>query len=164
MKLLNEYLKYLNEGHGWRQRVEVFIKKDDKFILGYNPRHDIYMPAGGGVEDRETLEQAAERECLEELAIQTTNVQLISPKPFVIRYDEYGNVDMSDKLRSRMDKYVGQHVFFLSAEFVKVDKRLYGKDDDPLRPVVVDKQRAITLMKKNKYKITPYRIDALKQL
>jgi len=163
---LNEYLQFIQEGpSAWRQRVEVFIKKDDKFIIGFNPRHNIYMPAGGGVEKNQDIYSAAENECLEELGIQIDNISLISKKPFIIRYDEYGNMDViSDKLRDRMKKFIGQHVYFLKGDFVKIDKRLYGRDNDILKPMVVTKQRAIELFKKNKHKITTHRVQAINKI
>jgi 8-oxo-dGTP pyrophosphatase MutT (NUDIX family) len=121
--MLKEYLTYLNESipTKYRKRVEVFIRyQDDKLIVGINKRWGkaITQAPGGGVESGESLERAAEKECLEELGIKIKNPKLLSKKTLKIDWYEAQRrgVNLPEKVRNRMIEYRGSEIYFMKAE------------------------------------------------
>ena len=60
-----------------RYCVRVIVIKDDKILLGSttNSRGTIYKFPGGGVEGKETFEEACKKEVLEEVGVEITEVQ-----------------------------------------------------------------------------------------
>ena len=136
----------------WRTRVEVFILKEDKMVVGYKNDERRFQAPGGGVEKGQSLGDAAINECLEEIAVRIKNVKLISKIP--VRVDWYElrdrGVQLTPKILDRMRKFRGSEIYFMKAEFDKVDKSLYNKDKDAMTPAVITKQKFISELKKDK--------------
>ena len=134
----------------WRTRVEVFILKEDKMVVGYKNDERRFQAPGGGVEKGQSLGDAAINECLEEIAVRIKNVKLISKIP--VRVDWYElrdrGVQLTPKILDRMRKFRGSEIYFMKAEFDKVDKSLYNKD--AMIPSVITKQKFISELKKDK--------------
>lgn len=168
--MINEYLQQLQETSmptKWRQRVEVYILKDDKLVVGYNKNKNLYIPPGGGVEKGQTLYTAAETEALEEIGVQIKNPTLIVKDPFLIDWYELEKkgVILDDKIKGRMDTLRGQKIYFMKAEFDKVNMKYYGKGGDSMKPVIMTKERfIIELKKQDKWLVTKHRIKLIGML
>jgi len=142
--MLKEYLTYLHESipTKFRKKVEVFIKyQENKLIVGINDRwgKPMLMLPGGGIEKGESLEKTAEKECLEELGIKIKNPKLMSKKTMKVDWYEAKKrgVNLPQKSQDRMLIYRGTEIYFMKAEFEKVDMRYYGKDKDQMKPKIV---------------------------
>jgi len=167
--MINEYLQQLQESSipiKWRQRVEVYILKDDKLIVGFKNDLKLYMPPGGGVEKGQTLYTAAEEECLEELGVKIKNPTLIVKDPY--RVDWYKltqqGVNIGEKQKNRMKDYRGQEIYFLKAYFDRVDMSKYEHGNSSMKPVVISKERLIKELKKNNLPISRHRIKIIGML
>jgi 8-oxo-dGTP pyrophosphatase MutT (NUDIX family) len=152
---INTYLNELGKiPSKFRKRVEVFVIFKDRIIAGENPRWNKMLQApGGGVEKGQTLEKAAIQECLEELGILIENPKLISKK--TLKVDWYSQLrsgqSLPQKIVDRMRDFRGSEIFFMYAMFKKVDRRHYGRDNDPLIPRIVT---ATDLIKEYKLRAT----------
>ncbi len=75
-------------GHRCYQRISpciiVAIRKDKKILLARGPRHreGFYSVLAGFVESGETLEQAVEREVMEEVGVKVKNVRYVGSQPW----------------------------------------------------------------------------------
>jgi len=167
--LIYKYLDYLQEYSiptKWRKRVEVYILKDDKFIVGYQTYNKMYMPAGGGVEKGQTLEQAAIREALEELGVKIKNPTLITKETYKVDWYQLQSkgILLSDKIKERMKYFKGQIIYFMKADYVGIDKKYYGIDYDSMKPVVITKQKLIQEFSKANWDVNKFRQKIVKML
>lgn len=167
--MLKEYLQLLQESipTKWRKRVEVFILKGDKLVVGYKREEDRYQSPGGGIETGQTMEQAAINECLEEIAVKINDPILINKKPYRVDWYELDKkgLELNPKVRERMKKYRGSEIYFMKADYDKVDKSRYGRAKDKMKPVVMTKERFIKeLSKDDKMVINKFRIEMLRTL
>lgn len=167
--MINEYLQQLHEKSiptKWRQRVEVYILKDDKFLVGWKPGWKLYMPPGGGVEKGQTIYTAAQEECLEELGVRIKNISLITKKTFKVDWYKLTQqgIDIGPKQTKRMKDFRGQQIHFLKAEFDRIDKSKYERGNDIMKPVLMSKERLIKELQKNKWEITKHRIEIVRSL
>lgn len=114
----------------YRNRAEVFVIKNGKLIVGKTKSGD-YHTAGGGVEFDETPEEAAKRECLEELGIALKNIKKIGPNQ-IIEFNGEKSIYAEDK------SIIGFVNHFYVADFDKYDDKLYNDDGDGNKPIEVD--------------------------
>lgn len=168
--MIKNYLEYIHESNIptiWRKRIEVYILKDDKFIIGFRKNsNDKYLPPGGGIEKGQTLEQAATMECLEELGIRIKNPVLITKETYKVDWYKMQakGIELSDKIKNRMKTWKGQELHFMKADFDRVDKQYYGRDNDAMIPVVVSKQKLLQELSKNKWEVSKHRIKIVRGL
>jgi len=102
----NRTFKVINE---WQPRktVKIIVLNDDNQIaLVTNSIHGIYLLPGGGIEDGEKIEQAATRECEEEIAY-GINSHIIIGKTKEFRSRDSKEYDTSCVL-AKITKPVGQ--------------------------------------------------------
>lgn len=167
--MINSYLQQLQESSipsKWRQRVEVYILKDDKLIVGYKKLRNLYQSPGGGIEKGQTLYSAAESECLEELGVQIKNPKLIIKESYKIDWYALQNqgIKLEEKIKQRMKFYRGQEIYFLKAEFDKIDKRKYETGNDKMIPIIMTKEKFIKELQKNDWPINKHRIKLVGML
>jgi 8-oxo-dGTP pyrophosphatase MutT (NUDIX family) len=154
----------------WRNRVEVYILKDNQILVGIHPEIGYQVP-GGGVEPNQTLFKAAEIECLEEVGVKIKNIKFALNKNY---YEDWyklvqNGVPITKKDRQRMVKYRGIKHNFLKADFDGYDNRLFGSQNDKLKKIQFwDKKRLINEFIKQGKKFEPalynMRIEAIKNL
>jgi len=167
--MINKYLSYLQESSiptKWRQRVEIYILKRDKLIVGYKRKYqDKYMPAGGGVERGQTLETAAKMECLEELGIKIKNPVLITKETYKVDWYklQQQGVKLTGKIPERMKEFRGSEIHFMKAEYDGIDKKYYGRDNDAMKPVVVTKKQLIKKIE-NQWDVSKFRVKIVRML
>jgi len=167
--MLNSYLNYLQESSiptKWRKRVEVYILKGDKIVVGYKKDKKIYMPAGGGVERGQSLEEAARIESLEELGIKIKNPVLITNKTYKVDWHAMfaAGVELDVKIKGRMKYFRGQEIHFMKAEYDGINKKYYGRDNDAMKPFILTKQKLIQELRKNSWAVNRNREKIVRML
>jgi putative (di)nucleoside polyphosphate hydrolase len=103
----------------YRLNASIIAQKNGKFLLVKKPRtqHAWQFPQGG-VENNESLAEAAKREFAEELG--TDQIKLLSESECgIYHYDWSSNAELNKDLQN----FRGQEVHFFLAKF-------YGKDTD----------------------------------
>lgn len=118
----------------WRPRVEVYVIKDKKILVGIHPEIGLHVP-GGGIEEGQDLIKAAKNECLEEAGIIIDNVKLITNDNY---YEDWYKLvaegqPITKKDRMRMTTFRGIKHHYLQANFVGFDKSRLGADNDALK-------------------------------
>jgi len=138
----------------YRKRSEVFLRKDEKFIVGEVVRKGkkYMINAGGAVEEGESLQDAVYRETLEEFGIRVGNLKLV------------GDIKMSSSMIRRTGE--GTHTFIFVGDFLSVDKSLYGSEPDTMAPRLVTKEEYIENISKNYYwpQLNKKRLEILNKL
>lgn len=128
MSNINRLVKHSNS---YRPRAEVYIIKDNKYlIVGIPPKWNGYTIPGGGMDPGEIPEETAKREALEEIGTKCKNLKKIDSikiahtnnirteytgslfHTFVADFDGYDNSLQSDDLT---DKYSPKEVTFKDA-------------------------------------------------
>ena len=106
---MDEKLHSVSDADGYRPNVGiVLINSAGQVLWARRSRHDGWQFPQGGIEQGETLEQAAYRELYEEVGLRQQNVELVGRTRDWLRYDVPGS------LRSRSTKFKGQkQVWFL---------------------------------------------------
>jgi len=132
--ILENYLLELQTPTKWRPRVEVYVLKDKKILVGTHPEIGFHVP-GGGIEEEQDLIKAAKNECLEEAGVVITNVKLITKENY---YEDWYKLDaegqpITKKDRLRMKTFRGIKHHYLRADFVEFDKSILGADNDALK-------------------------------
>ena len=133
------YLKTLIEAaipNRWRPRVEIYVLKDNKILVGVHPEIGLHVP-GGGIETGQNIYKAAEAECLEEAGVKIKNVKLATKENY---YEDWYKLDVegqpiTKKDRERMKIFRGIKHFYLKADFDGFDKRLLGSEGDALKKI-----------------------------
>jgi len=65
----------------------VFVNKENKFLLGFNPRDKVYKMCQWGIEDWETPKEACKREVKEELGIEICDENIVEEFEETCRYN-----------------------------------------------------------------------------
>jgi 8-oxo-dGTP pyrophosphatase MutT (NUDIX family) len=173
MSLIESYLFELQEKNipkKWRPRVEVYVLKDKKILVGMHPEIGLHVP-GGGIEEDQDLIEAAKNECLEEAGVEITNVKLITKENY---YEDWYKLDaegqpITKKDRMRMATFRGIKHHYLRADYVGVDKSRLGADNDALKKLkFVSKEELIKAYEKQSKVFDPaqyaLRIKLVKKL
>lgn len=111
----------------YRNCVRVLIFKGDKVVLGrrFNLFGTIahYEFPGGGIEEGETIEEAAVKECLEEVGMAVNDIKLTGHTfkyKFRFARPEYA------------EKYNGVHETWVACKYVTHDESIHGTRGDGL--------------------------------
>jgi 8-oxo-dGTP pyrophosphatase MutT (NUDIX family) len=162
-----------------RYRVEIIIIKDNQILLTIVPPYpptvtkSYFNFPGGGIEQGNTPEETVRKECLEEVGIKVKNIQKIDMEPFIQTHQQaFQKKTTSDRINQRGQQYSGYHTTFYVANYDKIDKRLYGSDDDEMIYKFVPFKEAINIMveqsknfeDKSKLKLFERRLEALENL
>jgi len=115
-----------------RSRVGVFIINNNKIIVGdttksSSPFKYKYFIPGGGIEENETIQQAAIRESKEEIAIIPINIQIIKHKNNPYKYCN---------LKKHGFKYDCSTLYYVYAEKGGTNKSMWGSDDGFKTPAI----------------------------
>ena len=167
MNLIESYLNSIQEisiPTKWRKRVEVYILKDDKLVIGYSKDKKKYLAPGGGVEIGNTLEQTAIIESLEEIAIRIKNPTLIVKEPYRIDWYDLDEKDINPKVKKRMKEFRGSETYFMKADFDMIDNSLYGRDNDSMKPMIIPKSTLIKQFKNDDWVINKHRMNLIMKL
>jgi len=162
-----------------RYRVEVIIKKDDKILLSVVPPYppvvtkQYYGLPGGGIETGDKTTETVQKECMEELGIKVKNIKQIKLQPFIQLHKEaFQKKTGSEKIDSRGQEYSGYHTTYYVADYDKIDKSQYGKDDDEMKYQLFSYDEALKILKdqsinfedKKRLPLFKKRVEALKSL
>lgn len=124
-----------------RDRIEVLITKDDRVCVawwkGIKTAENICFP-GGGVEEGDTHEQTAVKECLEEVGIQIKNIRYLGIR-------EKGTTVFST-VKEGLEKY-GAETFVYTAEYEDVNMKVFNIEGDGMEYEWLTIDQAIELMK-----------------
>ena len=130
----------------WRTKIEVFIKKGPKLLVGerkspYSNRN-ILVPVSGGVDENETLEDACKKESLEELGISINNIRLITKEPFLIdwHHPDNGFLRKQPGVKKRLHKYRGVKIYFLIADFKCYNDTQFNIEGDGMKIIEINKE------------------------
>jgi len=167
------YLDLLKESYipkKWRPRVELYILKNGKILVGTHPEIGLHVP-GGGIERGQNLITAAKNEALEEAGVKIKNIKLITKENYF--EDWYKLVKegqpITKKDRMRMKEFRGIKHYYLRADFDGYDKSRLGADNDALKRLkFISKQELIRAYQKQAKKFDPpqyaFRIKVIKML
>jgi len=154
----------------WRDRVEVYVLKNNQILVGIHPEIGYHVP-GGGVEQGQNLKQAAKLECLEEAGVEIRNIQPVTSDNY---YEDWYKLvaqgqPVTGKDRQRMRTYRGIRHHFLRADFVRYDDSLMGSEGDGLQNLqFVSKQKLISEFRKQARNFDPdlynFRINVIQKL
>jgi 8-oxo-dGTP pyrophosphatase MutT (NUDIX family) len=126
-----------------RTKVEIYIIMPDKKLLVGKLPHGDYLGAGGGVEEGQSLIQAAKMECLEELGVQVKNIKFLNKdNPFFYDFQKKRKNETA-KVLKRRKIFRGLNVYYGYADFVKIDESIYGRDNDAMPRAIITKQELI---------------------
>ena len=102
MALMVEQLHSVSDDDGYRPNVGIVLFNSTGQVLwARRSRHDGWQFPQGGIEQGETVEQAAYRELYEEVGLRPQNVELVGRTRNWLRYDVPGS------LRSRSTTFKG---------------------------------------------------------
>lgn len=168
--LTTSYLFELNQPTAWRPRVELYIIKDGKILVGKHPEIGLHVP-GGGIEPGQDITKASIAEALEEAGVKIKNVKLATKENY---YEDWyklvaKGMPITKKDRKRMKHYRGIKHHYIRADFNGFDKRLLGSEGDALDNIgFVSKQELIRAYQKQGKVFDPpqyqFRIKVLKGL
>lgn len=168
---LNKYLLELSTPpNKWRPRVEVYVLKDGKILVGKHPEIGYHVP-GGGIEPGQNFITASKAEVLEEAGVKIKNVKLATNENY---YEDWYKLEaegqpITKKDRMRMKKYRGIKHHYLKADFDGFDKSQFGSEGDALKGLkFMTKNDLIREFKKQGKKFDPaqysFRIKVIKKL
>jgi 8-oxo-dGTP pyrophosphatase MutT (NUDIX family) len=165
-----EFLQEAFQPKKWRPRVELYILKDKKILVGLHPEIGLHVP-GGGVERGQNLITAAQNEALEEAGVKIKNVKLISKENY---YEDWYKLvaegqPITKKDRMRMREFRGIKHHYLKADFDGYDDKLLGADNDALKKLkFISKQELIRAYQKQAKVFDPpqyeFRIKMIKKI
>lgn len=142
----------------YRDRVEVFIFKNDKVLLTKNKDKETgdewWGLPGGGV-DNQTETEAAKNECLEEVGIKVDNLKRIQGS-----FKEEGGMS---KKENRHLIFKGSITKWYTADYVEVDKSKLGDDGDSRQYRWQGLSEALQALKGSR-SIATHRVTLLKAL
>ena len=164
------YLFELKQPTKWRPRVEIYILKDDKILVGKHPEIGLHVP-GGGIEPGQDIIKASIAEAMEEAGVKITNVKLATRKNY---YEDWyklvaKGMPITKKDRERMKRYRGIKHHYIRADFDGFDKSLLGSAGDALKNIkFVSKQELIRAYQKQGKSFDPpqyqFRIQVVRSL
>jgi len=142
--LIEQYLAELQMPTKWRPRVEVYVLKDKKILVGTHPeivqkdkrRRGLHVP-GGGIEPGQDVFTAATNECLEEVGVKIKNIKLITKENY---YEDWYKLDaegyeVTKKDRERMKFFRGIKHHYVKADYDGIDTSLFGSANDALKRI-----------------------------
>ena len=130
INILENYLEEIQkDNRTWRKRVEVYIRKENKIVVGMHKRFKIILPPGGGIDKGETLNQAAKRECLEEVGIKIKNIKKIAEYKSLNNWTQK-QIDDNEELQRKNKLYKGAIVQYVVCDYDGVNKTLYNKNKE----------------------------------
>lgn len=171
--MTKKYLDLLKESNiptKWRPRVELYIMKQGKILVGTHPEIGIHVP-GGGIEPGQNLITASKNEALEEAGVRIKNVKPATKENYY--EDWYKLVEegqpITKKDRMRMKTFRGIKHHYIKADFDGWDDSLLGADNDALDKLkFISKLDLIRAYKKQGKKFDPpqyeFRIKVVKSL
>jgi putative (di)nucleoside polyphosphate hydrolase len=90
---MDDKLHSVSDADGYRPNVGiVLINNAGQVLWARRSRHDGWQFPQGGIEQGETLEQAAYRELYEEVGLRQQNVELVGRTRDWLRYDVPGSL------------------------------------------------------------------------
>ena len=109
----------VSDADGYRPNVGIVLFNNlGQVLWARRTRHDGWQFPQGGVEQGETIEQAAYRELFEEVGLRPQNVQLVGRTRQWLRYDVPG------KLRSRRTTFRGQKQMWFLMRMLAADDKI----------------------------------------
>ena len=147
------YLQMLKEAampKQWRPRVELYIMKDGKILVGQHPEIGIHVP-GGGVEPNQNILTASKAEALEEAGVKIKNIRLATKENY---YEDWYKLEsegqpITKKDRMRMKQFRGIKHHYIKADFDGYDDKLLGSEGDALKKLkFISKQELIIAYQK----------------
>ena len=146
----------------YREAVRVIIVKGDQVLLGReaydeNPKgkFNCFDFPGGGIEEGQTAEEAAIRECLEEVGIRIAN-----PRPLGLEF--YCDIEFRGEWGQ---KYKGNLDIWYVAEYHSQDSRLHNSEGDLMPYEWVSVEIAIEKISKGPYSpMNQFRLPAIKKV
>ena len=113
-----EQLHSVSDDDGYRPNVGIVLFNSTGQVLwARRSRHDGWQFPQGGIEQGETVEQAAYRELYEEVGLRPQNVELVGRTRNWLRYDVPGS------LRSRSTTFKGAEAGVVSDEDARLRSR-----------------------------------------
>jgi 8-oxo-dGTP pyrophosphatase MutT (NUDIX family) len=114
-----------------RERVACFVFNDKKEVLtAPNPYRDTYIFPGGGIEEGQSIIDAAKVECLEEVGIEIGSIEEL-PIPPRITLMSGETKKLVRGLKNRW--HDGTIIYGVKALYVRDDNRLLGSVGDELK-------------------------------
>lgn len=106
-----------------RPCVRVIVIKDSKLLIGWKNVRGNKLPVfpGGGIEEGNSIEEAAQQEVLEEAGVSVTDVSAIG------LVAEYPGMSLG---RERDKLFSGAKDTYVMAKFHRVDKSLHNSEGD----------------------------------
>jgi len=142
-----------------RIKIEVIILKGNKVCVTKTVLEDgytFYGFPGGGVEDKDSYEETAKKECLEEVGIAIKDVHYLGL-----------NVILAPTFvkEGRAEKFSGINKYTYVATYDKMDKSLHGSEGDALTYQWLTIDEAIHKVSDNRLKaVVDNRIEALNKI
>ena len=140
-----------------RRRVEVFITDDKgRIFASKDKKTGGFQLPGGGIDDGETINQAANRESKEEVGLSIKNIKGVNIPPKNILWGKALAKWMNDKGR----KHDGNKTYYRTAKIDKVDKSVLGVDGDEMDGEFFTKKEMLNGLKSSlssKDKFKPFR-------
>lgn len=136
----------------YRKKVEVIVIKEGKVCVCLpSPGREFYGFPGGGIDPGETLEQAAKRECLEEVGFAVTDVQSLNA----------GEVFLSGTKAKKLG-FDGSQVFYYMAAYGSDNRSIYNIEGDGRDVEWMDIDKAIQIYSAAKTPFDDSRASILK--
>lgn len=109
-----------------RPRVEVIVfDKDNKVLLGKNPRWGHWSYPGGGIDESESPFEAAKRETMEETGVSIKPLKILNKEPIIFNYDS-----------PKKDGYTGSATTFVLAKATNGSTtEEFGADKDIMKNI-----------------------------
>lgn len=112
----------------YRSCVRVLVIDDNKILLATNTAKDsgitYFEFPGGGIEEGETVEEAAVKECLEEVGILVNNIRDLGiEQTYEIKYIK----------PERAKLYRGAHDTYVTADFSRIDESKFNIETDGMK-------------------------------
>ena len=145
----------MKDNRGYRPCVRVIIIKGKEILLckrleGKEIKN--YTFPGGGIEEGETIEESVVKECLEEVGVLVNNVQELGLKH---RYEKEFDKPERAKL------YRGIEDIWCVADFERIEKKLYGSQNDAMTYTWETPKKAIELFLEKNTQYSQGSIDAI---
>lgn len=132
----------MKDTRGYRRAVRVIVEKDGKILLGKRYIGDdkkmIYLFPGGGIDEDETVEEAAVKEVKEEVGLAVDNVRQIG---YENKYDKVHEKPERAKL------YRGSNDIWVCATYSGKDTSELGSQGDSFKYAWMSLQEVVKVLK-----------------